>query len=402
MSKPNQLNNGTFVSSYNFEKNVVERFRFRNIKINDSTLRDGEQTPGVVFTIEEKLEIARLLDDIGVHQIEAGTPAMSPHETRAVHLIAKQGLKASVMGWARAVKEDIEAVIKTDADAVAICIATSDIHLKHKLKMSREEVVERAVSMVEYAKAHGLYVSLNAEDATRTDFSFLKEFALRGKEAGADRFRICDTVGVLIPAASLYLTARFLEEVNMPVEIHAHDDYGLAVANALAACEAGAEYVSTTVNSLGERAGNSSLESVIMSLVKLYQLPNSFKISKLTEISRFVEKASGIPVPVNKSIVGGHMFTHESGIHVDGILKFSYTYESFLPDEIGASRRIVVGKHSGKHAVWDKLREMGIEVDKKQLMEIVDAVKTNAEEKKRSLTDEELRAIASKTLDVTK
>jgi homocitrate synthase NifV len=400
MSKPNQLNNGTFVSSYNFEGDVVEQFRFRGVKINDTTLRDGEQTPGVVFTIEEKLEIAKLLDDIGVHQIEAGTPAMSPHETKAVNLIAKQGFKASVMGWARAVKEDIEAVIKTDADAVAISIATSDIHLKHKLKMSREQVVERAVSMVEYAKAHGLYVSLNAEDATRTDFNFLKEFALKGKEAGADRLRICDTVGVLIPAASFYLTARFLEEVDMPVEIHAHDDYGLAVANALASCEAGSEYVSTTVNGLGERAGNSSLESVIMSLVKLYRQPNTFKTSRIIEISRFVEKASGIPVPVNRSIVGGHMFTHESGIHVDGVLKFSYTYESFSPDEIGASRRIVVGKHSGKHAIWDKLREMGIEVDKKQLMEIVDAVKTNAEEKKRSLTDEELKTIALETLNI--
>ncbi len=393
-----QSDNEMFVSPYNFEGDVLKQFKFKDVKINDTTLRDGEQTPGVVFTIDEKLEIAMLLDDIGVHQIEAGTPAMSPHETKAVNLIAKQGFKASVMGWARAVKEDIEAVIQTDADAVAISIATSDIHLKHKLKMSREQVVERAVSMVEYAKAHGLYVSLNAEDATRTDFNFLKEFALKGKEAGADRLRICDTVGVLIPAASFYLTSRFLKETNMPVEIHTHDDYSLAVANALASCEAGAEYVSTTVNGLGERAGNSSLESVIMSLIKLYRKPNAFKTNRIIEISRFVEKASGIPVPVNLSIVGGHMFTHESGIHVDGVLKFSYTYESFLPDEIGASRRIVVGKHSGKHAIWDKLKEMGIHVDKTQLMQIVEIVKAKGEEKKRSLTDEELKTIALETL----
>lgn len=384
-----------FVSLYNFDDEVRKGFSFKEVKINDTTLRDGEQTPGVVFSDEEKLKIARMLDEVGVQQIEAGTPAMSDGETHAVKSIAKEGLDASIMGWSRAVKEDIDAVIDTDADAVAISIATSDIHLQYKLKMTREEVLERAMSMVEYAKSHGLYISLNSEDATRTDFAFLKEFAEKGKEAGADRIRICDTLGVLIPASSRLLTKRVVDEVNIPVEIHTHNDYGLAVANALAAFEAGAEWASTTVNGLGERAGNSSLEGVIMSLIKLYNLELPFKVSKIYELSRFVEDASGIPIPLGRSIVGKHMFTHESGIHVDGVLKYPYTYESFMPDEIGASRRIVIGKHSGKHAVWDKLKEMGIDTDKEKLLEIVNIIKESSENRKSSITDEELKQIAN-------
>jgi homocitrate synthase NifV len=387
-----------FVSLYNFADEVRKNIHFGEVKMNDTTLRDGEQTPGVVFSMDEKVRIANLLDEIGVQQIEAGTPAMSPEEERAVAEVAKQGLKASTMGWARAVQSDIDAVLRTEADAVAISIATSDIHLQYKLKMTREEVLSRATEMVEYAKDHGLYVSLNSEDATRTDFAFLKEFGIKGKEAGADRLRICDTLGVLIPASSKYLTMKVIEEIGISVEIHAHNDYGLAVANALAAFEGGAEWASTTVNGLGERAGNSSLEGIIMSLLKLYNLQLPFKISKIYELSRFVEKASGIPVPVNRSIVGRHMFTHESGIHVDGILKFPYTYESFMPDEIGASRKIIIGKHSGKHAVWDKLKELGIEANKEQLMAVVEAVKQHSVERKSAITDEELKALAERII----
>lgn len=387
-----------FISLYNFEEEVRRNFSFHEVKINDTTLRDGEQTPGVVFSDDEKLHIARLLDEIGVQQIEAGTPAMSPAEAKAVKSIAKEGLKASIMGWSRAVKGDVDAILSTECDAIAVSIATSDIHLQYKLRMSREEVLDRAVSMVEYAKDHGLYVSLNSEDATRTDYAFLKEFASKGKEAGADRLRVCDTLGVLIPASSRYLTRKLLKDVGIAIEIHTHNDYGLAVANALAAFEAGAEWASTTVNGLGERAGNSSLEGVIMSLIKLYNLNLPFKISRIYEISRYVEKASGIPVPLNRSIVGQHMFTHESGIHVDGVLKYPYTYESFLPDEIGASRRIVIGKHSGKHAVWDKLEELGIKAEKDELLKIVEAVKGRAERHKSAISDAELKAIAKKII----
>ncbi len=384
-----------FVSLYNFDDEVRREFSFKEIKINDTTLRDGEQTPGVVFSDEEKLEIARMLDEVGVQQIEAGTPAMSDGEINAVKSIAKEGLDASIMGWSRAVKEDIDAVLDTDADAIAISIATSDIHLQYKLKMTREEVLERAVSMVEHAKSHGLYISLNSEDATRTNLAFLKEFAEKGKEAGADRIRICDTLGVLIPASSRFLTKRIIDEAKIPVEIHTHNDYGLAVANALAAFEAGAEWASTTVNGLGERAGNSSLEGVVMSLIKLYNLELPFKVDRIYRLSRFVGDASGIPVPLGRSVVGKHMFTHESGVHVDGVLKYPYTYESFMPDEIGASRRIIIGKHSGKHAVWDKLTELGIDVNKEQLLEIVSIIKESAESRKSSITNAELKQIAN-------
>lgn len=388
-----------FVSLYNFEDEVRKGFSFKEINMNDTTLRDGEQTPGVVFSLEEKLKIARMLDEVGVQQIEAGTPAMSDGEARAVKSVVKEGLDASIMGWARAVKSDIDAVLETGSDAVAISIATSDIHLKYKLRITREEVLERAVSMVEYAKSHGLYISLNSEDATRTNLAFLKEFAKAGKEAGADRIRVCDTLGVLIPASSKFLTKKIVEDVKIPVEIHTHNDYGLAVANALAAFEAGAEWASTTVNGLGERAGNSSLEGMVMSLIKLYNRELPFKIDKLYGLSKFVEEASGIPVPLGRSIVGKHMFTHESGIHVDGILKYPHTYESFMPDEIGASREIVIGKHSGKHAVWDKLDELGIKVDKEQLLEIVNIVKERSETRKSSITDVQLKKIAKKIMN---
>ncbi len=384
-----------FISSYNFEKDVIKDFSFNNPKLNDTTLRDGEQTPGVVFSLEEKVEIARLLDEMGVQQIEAGSPILSDSEQNAVHAIVKEGLNASIMGWARAVKADIDAVIATEADAIAISIATSDIHLKHKLKKTREEILETAVAMVEYAKDHGLYISLNSEDATRTEFSFLKEFALKGMDAGADRLRICDTLGVLIPASSKYLVKKFIDETKMTVEIHTHNDYGLAVANALAAFEAGAEYASTTVNGLGERAGNSSLEGLIMSLAKLYNMDLGFKMDQLYRISHYVEETSGIMVALNRSIVGDHMFTHESGIHVDGVLKFPYTYESFLPDEVGAVRKIVIGKHSGKHAVWDKLEELGIHADKHQLIDIVEVVKKRSEKRKSAITNKQLEKIAN-------
>jgi isopropylmalate/homocitrate/citramalate synthase len=320
---------------------------------------------------------------------------MSDHEVEAVSAIVKEGLNASIMGWARAAKTDIDAVLKTSADAVAISIATSDIHLQYKLGMTREQVLEKATSMVEYAKDHGLYISLNSEDATRTEFPFLKEFALKGKEAGADRLRVCDTLGVLIPQSTRYLIKRVIDEVGIPVEIHTHNDYGLGVANALAAYEVGAEWASTTVNGLGERAGNSSLEGVIMSLTKLYNLETDYKIDKLYEISKYVEQASGLLVPPNRSIVGQHMFTHESGIHVDGVLKYSYTYESFLPDEIGASRKIIIGKHSGKHAVWDKLQELGVEVSKDELVEIVEVIKERSQKRKSAIKDKELKKIAN-------
>jgi homocitrate synthase NifV len=383
-----------FISLYNFEKEVAEKFSFNEPKLNDTTLRDGEQTPGVVFSIDEKLSIAKLLDEIGVQQIEAGTPIMSEHEVKAVSAIVNEGLNASVMGWARAAKPDIDAVLKTSADAVAISIATSDIHLQYKLGMTREQVLEKASSMVEYAKDHGLYISLNSEDATRTEFPFLKEFAQKGIEAGADRLRVCDTLGVLIPQSTRFLVKRVIDEIGIPVEIHTHNDYGLGVANALAAYEVGAEWASTTVNGLGERAGNSSLEGIIMSLTKLYNLETDYKMDKLYEISRYVESASGLAVPPNRSIVGQHMFTHESGIHVDGVLKYPYTYESFLPDEIGASRKIIIGKHSGKHAVWDKLQELGIEVSKEQLLEIVEVIKERSQKRKSAIKDSGIKKIA--------
>lgn len=278
------------------------------IKIVDTTLRDGEQTAGVVFSKAEKLQIARMLDEIGVHQIEAGIPVMGGDEEEAIKAIVKAGLKASIMGWNRAVISDIEASLRCGVDAVAISISTSDIHIKYKLKKTREWVLESMVKATEFAKKHGVYISVNAEDASRTDMDFLLQFAKAAKEAGADRLRYCDTVGIMEPFTMYEVIKTIIEKVGIPVEMHTHNDFGMATANALAGVRAGATYVGVTVNGLGERAGNAALEEVVMALKYIYNIDVGIKTYKLRELSEYVAKASQRELPVNKAIVGKNIF----------------------------------------------------------------------------------------------
>lgn len=361
-----------------------------DIIIVDTTLRDGEQTAGVVFANGEKLRIAKLLDEIGVPQIEAGVAVMGGDEKEAIKAICRAGLKASIMGWNRPVIKDIEASLECGVDAVAISISTSDIHIKHKLKESREWVLEQMVNATRFAKKEGMYISVNAEDASRSEMEFLLEFARAAKEAGADRLRYCDTVGIMEPFTIYDRIKRIRDEVDIDIEMHTHNDFGMATANALSGVKAGAKYIGVTVLGLGERAGNAALEEVVMALKHLYNIDLNFKTKMFVELAEYVSRASGRELPIWKAIVGSNMFAHESGIHADGVQKNPKTYEAFQPEEVGLQRQIVIGKHSGTAALKAKFAEFGIELTDPQAQVLLPKIRSTTVSLKRNLFDKEL------------
>ncbi len=361
-----------------------------NVYIVDTTLRDGEQTAGVVFANEEKVQIAKMLAELGVYQIEAGIPTMGGDEKEAIKKISKLDLGVSIMGWNRAVIKDVEESIDCGVDAVAISISTSDIHIKHKLKKDRDWVLKSMVDATKFAKKHNLYVSVNAEDASRSDMDFLIKFAKEAKEAGADRLRYCDTVGMMEPFSIYEHIRRIIDEVGINVEMHTHNDFGLATANTLAGIRAGAKYAGVTVNGLGERAGNAALEEVVMALKYIYKNDLGIKTHLLKEVCEYVAKASGRVLPLSKTIVGHNVFAHESGIHTDGVLKDSKTYESFTPEEVGLQRQILIGKHSGRNAIIAKFKEYEIDLTPEEGEEILKRVRSLSVQLKRSLFDKEL------------
>ncbi|MDR9757210.1 MAG: homocitrate synthase [Thermoanaerobacterales bacterium] len=360
------------------------------IKIVDTTLRDGEQTAGVVFANKEKLRIAKMLDAVGVDQIEAGIPVMGGHEKETIKAICNLGLKASIMGWNRAVIKDIEHSLECGVDAVAISISTSDIHIEHKLRSTRQKVLENMVKATEFAKKHGVYISVNAEDASRTDPEFLYEFAQAAKEAGADRLRYCDTVGILDPFTTYDRIGELISRVGIDVEMHTHNDFGMATANALAGVHAGAKWVGVTVIGLGERAGNAAMEEVVMALKHLKGIDLNFKTAMFRELAEYVSSAAKRELPAWKPIVGSNMFAHESGIHADGALKDPRTYEVFCPEEVGLERQIVIGKHSGTSAIKAKFEEYGIALDQEEAEDLLTRIRAAAVELKRTLFDKEL------------
>jgi homocitrate synthase NifV len=372
------------------------------IRIVDTTCRDGEQMPGISFTTEEKLEIARMLEQIGVEQLETFA-TYNDSDKRCVTLLKKVTRAISIMGWNRMVKADIADSIAHGVDSVSISTDTSDIALEHKLKSTRHQQLEKLADCVSFAKDEGVYVCFNAGDATRTDIDYLVEFASVGKEAGGDRFRICDTIGVLTPASSKKLVREVMSSVKIDVEFHAHNDFGLAVANALAACEAAAEFkdrrlwVSTTVNGLGERAGNVSLEVFVMNLQSHYGV-DRYRTEHILPLCKHVEKASGLGIPLNHPIVGENMFTHKSGIHVDGVLKNPRLYEAFDPGKLGMTRKIALGKHSGKASIRYKLDQLGLAASPDAMELIRLEVSRVGETKKRNLTDDEFVAICKTIL----
>lgn len=368
-----------FVSPYN--QSVDLKFP-ENITVYDTTLRDGEQTPGVCLRTPEKLKIARKLDELRLHQIEAGFPVVSREEKRSVQAIAGENLDAQILALCRTKKEDIDTALDCNVDGIITFLGTSNLHLKHKLKVSQEDALNICMNSIEYAKEHGLFVAFSAEDATRTDLDFLKNIYRRAQSYGADRVHIADTVGAISPQGMGYLVGELKKEIDIEIALHCHNDFGMALSNSIAGLLAGASAVSTTVNGIGERAGNTSLEELVMTLLLIYGVDLDFNISVFYELSQIVEELTNMKVPDNKPIVGKNVFRHESGIHVDAVIEEPLTYEPFLPELIGHQRRIVLGKHSGCRAVKAKLDECGIDVTRDELCKIVEIVKEKREKGK--------------------
>ena len=371
---------------------IESQLGMHQVKIDDTTLRDGEQTAGVVFANKEKIRIAKLLDEIGIDQIEAGIPAMGGDERDVIEEIAHLGLRSSVLGWSRANVRDVKTTLETGVDAIAISLATSDIHIETKLQKDRPWVLSTIREAVACAKAQNpdAYVSVNAEDASRTELSFLVEYAKAAKAEGADRLRFCDTIGLMEPFRTYEVIRRLREESGLEVEMHTHNDFGMAVANAIAGIHAGANWVNVTVGGLGERAGNAALEEVAMALKYIEGLDLKMDTTRFREVGEYVMAAAGRQIPVWKSVIGTNMFAHESGIHADGVIKNPKTYEVFAPAEVGLERQIVIGKHSGSRSLELKFDEYGIEVTREEAAELLPRVRTMAIELKRVLFDKEL------------
>ena len=367
------------------------------IKIFDTTLRDGEQTPGVAMTVDEKIRIAKKLDNIGVDTIEAGFPVSSEGEREAAREILKLGLNAKICGLARPLKKDLDAAIDSGIDYIHIFIGTSPLHREFKLKMSKADILNKSVEAVEYVKDHGILAEFSAEDATRTEFDYLKEVYLAVEDAGVDYVNVPDTVGVMIPASMKYLISKLEEDLKTPISVHCHNDFGLAVANSLSAVEAGASQIHVAVNGLGERAGNASLEEVIMALISIYGVKMDMKTEFLVGTSELVSRITGVKMPPNKAIVGENAFAHEAGIHVHGVLQKAETYEPISPEIVGHTRRIVLGKHTGANAIKSKLDEYGIELDDKQFNRVFNQVKKLGD-KGKCITDADLKSMSETIL----
>lgn len=363
------------------------------VQILDTTLREGEQTPYVNFTIDEKLEIARMLDQVGVDMIEAGDPSVAPGVARAVEQIAALELKAEIVAHSIASRAAIEKARTCGADRVAIFYATSRIHLDSKLHKTPEEAIDIICEHVAYARSLGLKVRYTPEDATRTEFDFLVRACNAAIQAGADRISYADTLGIMQPH-SMYEQVRALRDRLLPcaLDLHCHNDYGLALANAMAGIRAGADCIHTTVNGLGERAGIPDLSETILAFHNLED-QRKYNLQPLMNISGYLERVSGFFLAPNKPITGQNAFTHKSGVHTNGILKDPRTYEAFDPELLGRERKIVIDKYTGRSAVSARLDEYGIEVTPSELDVIVSRIK-NAGDERKQIFDSDIIEIA--------
>jgi homocitrate synthase NifV len=369
-----------------------------NIKIIDTTLRDGEQTAGVIFSKQDKIDIAKQLSDLGVYQIESGIPAMMGEEFDAVSEIVKLGLKSKIMSWNRPVLSDIDLSLKTGVEIVGISCPISPIHLHFKMGVDFDEALKLTDKAINYAKKQGLYVSLHMEDAGRAPRNLLVRFALMTKEAGADRLRICDTSSVMDPF-KVHDTITYLSErVGIPMEVHMHNDFGMATANTLVGVASGCEFASTTVLGLGKMAGNASLEEVFAALKILWGIDLGFDFKKMIALSNMVSQKSGVQISDYKPIVGKKLFNTESGISLDA-KKMGNKISTFSAEDLGLVEQLVIGKHSGSKAIKNKFEEFGIQLSNEEINLLLPKIKNKVSELSRPLFDKELMLLYKEILN---
>jgi homocitrate synthase NifV len=365
----------------------------RKINIIDTTLRNGEKTAGVVFSKHEKIRIAKMLDGIGIPEIEIGTPALGETEIEMIKAVLKARLNAKLFAYCDADIKAIEAAAGIGVKNIVINISTSDIHLKKIYKQNRTWLVNKLREAMRAANKLEMEFIISAEDATRTDLEFLLKLVSLSNKKGAKRFRICDTVSKFDPFRTFMNISTIKNAINFPLEVYNHNDFGMATANGMAAIRGGAESIVVSIGGLGEGTGNAALEEIVMALRYLENVELGIETAKFREIAEYVAKASSRAVPIWKAIVGTNVFAHESGIHADGVIKNPKNYEVFNPAEVGLTRQLVVGKHSGSHTILHKFKEYDIDLTDKEANDILALTRSMSVDLKRPLFDKELMYI---------
>jgi methanogen homocitrate synthase len=388
-----------WTSPYNFHPDIQDQFLLpEKVEIHDCTLRDGEQTPGVVLRKEEKLEIAKMLDDLGVARIEAGMPAVSSEDAEAVKLIANAGLSAKTMVFCRAMQGDIDLAVENNAWGAIIETPSGYLRIKNQFKnWSEDDVIDRSIKAINYAKEKGLFVNYFPYDTTRSEVGFLERLIKRvTTESEPDSITVVDTTGCALPETVAFLVKFVKSITSLPVEIHTHNDLGLGTATSLSAVAAGAEVVHTCLNGLGERTGNASIDEIVVDLELLYGINTGFKLDKLYAVARRVEELTGVELAKNKAVVGKFAFAREIGLGLNMIQEAPLTVFQFLPAMVGQTPTVVLGKKSGKLSIEFKLRDMGLTASDESIQEILEQVKAIGIKKKGPVSDEEFAEIVRK------